>query len=147
MLSRKEQETEGKSLPQFWLDALKEELDSIYLTDRKKENKEFFIWGEIYQDEFVLVASYVSKKNLGAIPVTYNISVDLGSNSDIEKIYHSVVDSISVFFDSYFHDHTSESWDGFHSEWIEAQVKTIPFFYRVTRENIELTIEANKLLI
>jgi hypothetical protein len=54
-----------------------------------------------------------------------------------------MVDLLGHIFDDIFN---TEDWSGYVSNWTENKYKNHTFFYKITRENIALTLQANEIL-
>jgi hypothetical protein len=50
---------------------------------------------------------------------------------------------VGLFFDEIF---SNEEWDEFEPNWQEVSYKHETYFFKLSRENINLTLEANRLL-
>ena len=64
-------------------------------------------------------------------------------SKELKKLLNNSVNIIGNFIDIYI---STESWDEFCSNWTFEEKKKTKFYYNVSRENIALTLEANKLL-
>jgi hypothetical protein len=63
---------------------------------------------------------------------------------------NTLFDAVGVFYDSYFASRGNQEtdiWDEFIYEWQEADFAKHQIFYKVTRENIALSLEAESILI
>lgn len=109
------------------------------------ENMEFQVFGLTYPDEVVISVSYIDTKNSSLTPVTYQASSDLTSAVAAEKLMETLVDSIGMFFDSFF-TQASDQEDIYIPRWQEEKYKKIALYYRVTRENVALSFMADQLL-
>lgn len=144
MLSRKSQDQDPIQLPDTWKSNVEELLISIYKDDCEKTGKVFKVFGETYPDEVAIAISLLKQDDELAIPVTYTISADLKKGENAEKLLETLVDSVGMFFDNFFS--SSEDWDEYNARWQEIEFRTIKLFYKVTRENLELTSLADQLL-
>lgn len=133
----------GHPLPIKWCENAEKTLLSAYQEHVEHQNKHFQFHGFTYEDEIFVAASYLDTENLNIAPVTYLVSVDLDEKKNSDKILDLLLDSMGIFFDGYFGD---QEWNDYVANWTEAEFKGQEFFYKVTRENIALTIEAEKLL-
>ena len=93
--------------------------------------------------EVVLAVSLVNKKDDNAAPVTYHVSTDLNEKIKADKVVDNLVDSVGIFFDSYFED---PNWNDFFSKWEETEFKGIKIYYKISRENVGLTLLADQIL-
>lgn len=144
MLSRKEQKDPGIVLPEAWRQKVENVLYNVYQEQCDANEKTFQVHGLTYPDELYLAVGLLNQDKLEIAPVSYIMSMDLDEkNKDPEKYLDTLIDSMGVFFDSYFAD---ENWNDFVSNWTEASYKDLKFFYKVSRENVALSIQAEYLL-
>ncbi len=143
MVPRKQHDVEGILLPDEWTKEFTDLLNSIYKDESNKLGKSFFILGFTYPSEVILAISFMDEKDINALPVTLVVSADLKEGQQAKKLLDTLIDSVGVFFDSYFAG--SEGSD-YHTTWTSETFKNIEVFYQVSRENILLTLKANELL-
>lgn len=143
MLSRKEQNRSGNPLPETWREKVTNLLNSVYAKRSQEQNKTFKVFGFSYPDELFIAASLIHPDNNAEIPVTYVASCDISEKTDYRNIADTLIDSIGIFFDSYF---ATVEWNDYNSNWMETKHKEQTFYYKITRENIELTIKADEIL-
>ncbi len=143
MLSRKEQERLGIILPEAWREKVEGVLYNVYQKHCDADNKKFQVHAITYPNELLLTASYLDPEQLEVAPVTYMISMDLEEKEDPEKHFDTLVDSIGLFFDSFFAD---PDWNDYQPNWGEAEYKKLKFYYKIGRENMALSIQAEQLL-
>ena len=143
MLSRKEHEQKATHLPEEWRKKVRELLNSTYGNKFDKEKNEFAVFGMTFPAEVVLAVSLVNKKDDNAAPVTYHVSTDLNEKIKADKVVDNLVDSVGIFFDSYFED---PNWNDFFSKWEETEFKGIKIYYKISRENVGLTLLADQIL-
>lgn len=146
MLARKKSSKNGKGIPQDWLESLARLLNETYATECKKHDRYFDVYGQIYTEELLLVVSWFSEKDAHAAPITCFLSCEPAQMNDETKVkatQQSFIDVVGLFFDEIF---SSEDWNEFEPLWQEVTYKHENYFFKISRENINLTIEANKLL-
>jgi len=143
LLSRKEQERLGIILPQQWREKVESVLYNVYQKQCDANHKSFQVYALTYPNELLLTASYLSPDHLEIAPVTYIISMDLKDKEDPQKYIDNLIDSIGVFFDTYFAD---SDWNDYQANWEEAEYKKLKFYYKISRENMALSIQAEQLL-
>ena len=70
------------------------------------------------------------------------------SNKDMnpEEILNLLVDSIGFFFDNFFNLEDDPDESIYSSDWEESKVKDKAFHFKITRENIGLSLMADALL-
>jgi hypothetical protein len=143
MLDRKSHEKNGKELPDSWIDEVTTTLYEVYQEQCDNTDSIFDIFAETYPDEMILAICYRAQKDLNIIPVTYIISTDLNEKTDSKKMLNSMIDSVGHFFDQVF---SAEDWCDYQATWETLDYQGTEFYFKITRENISLSIEANKLL-
>ncbi len=148
MLSRKNQEKPGILLPENWRNKIETVLYKVYQDQCDARNLAFQVHGLTYPDEFYLAVGLYNPKRLEEAPTTYIVSLDIDDPKnkeakDPEKYLDTLIDSMGVFFDSYF---GNPDWNDYNSRWTEASYKDLSFHYKVSRENVALTIQAEALL-
>lgn len=144
MLSRKEQEKPGILFPENWRKKIEDLLYSVYSEKCEAVGKAFQVHGITYPNELFLAVGLVELDRLENAPVTYVVSLDLKEeDKDHEKNIETLVDSMGVFFDTYFAD---SDWNDYVSNWTEASFQKLNFHYKVSRENVALSIQAEALL-
>ncbi len=147
MFSRLDHEIKPVLFPKEWADGLKQILLNIYGDKCLKDEKTFEVFGFSYPSEALLIISY-SGLDKFETPITLFLSSDLNDKTDADKVMDRMFDSAGVFFDQYFaHEDTEdEIWDEYILDWDEAEFGNEKLFYKVTRENIGLSMQADMLL-
>lgn len=150
MFSRLDHEVKPVQFPKDWADGLKQVLLNIYGEHAIKEEKTFEVHGFSWPKEVLLIVSYLGLDKFET-PITLFISADLTEKIDSEKMINTMFDCAGVFFDSYFAgqkeiDEAGEIFDDYVHEWDETDFHNQKLFYRVTRENVGLTMQADLLL-
>ena len=145
MFSRREHEIKAVLFPQDWSENLKQILLNIYGDQCIKEEKTFEVYGFSYPSEVVLIISYVGLDKF-TTPVSFFLSCDLSKDLKSDEIINDMFDSAGIFFDTYFAKEESEIDEDFINDWQESEFNNRQFYYKVTRENVGLTIQADILL-
>jgi hypothetical protein len=143
MLSRKGHEKATYSFPEVWTDGLMAAMQNLFEEQLKEHNKQFAIFAEAYPDEVLLMASLLDTKDQFAAPVTLFISNDLSKKDDAEELLNSMVDTVGIVFNEYF---SSPDEIEYFDDWNPIELKKLKAYYKINRENVGLTIMANKLL-
>lgn len=142
MFARNPSSKTGKPIPQEWHESLARLLNETYKKECSEAGKYFDIHGLIYPEELVVVVSYLSEKDESLAPITLFLSCDASEMNTEEKVKEtqkSYIDLVGLFFDEIFAD---EEWGDFVPNWQEVTHKNKNYFYKITRENVALTIEA-----
>lgn len=149
MFSRLDHEIPAVYFPKDWAEGLKQILLNIYGEKCIQNEKTFEIYGFSYPSEALLIISYVGLDKFET-PVSLFISSDLTDKTDTDKTMDNMFDSAGVFFDQYFsaeeNNDSDDIWDDYVLDWEESEFSGEKLFYKVTRESISLTMEANALL-
>ena len=144
MLSKKEQDKPGILLPNSWCEKVEGVLSATYKASCEAQGKQFQVHGITYPNELFLAVGLFDPSNLLLAPVSYVVSLDLEANKNEPETYlDTLIDSMGIFFDSYFAD---SEWNEYQAVWTEAEYKKLKFHYKVSRENLALTIQAESLL-
>jgi hypothetical protein len=147
MFSRLEHESLPVLFPKDWAEGLKQILLNIYGDKCIKDEKTFEIYGFSYPSEVLMIVSFVGLDKF-TTPVTLFLSANLNEKSKTDEMINDMFDSVGVFFDAYFSksEDKDEIWDDYVHEWEETEFAKLKFYYKVTRENIGLSMEADRLL-
>ena len=143
MLSRKEQTEAPTFLPEDWKQEVTALLDDIYKKDLEKLNKTFIVHGTTYPNELCIGGSLLDRNDGLTAPIAYLMSADLDKDSDVKKLISALVDSVGAFFDEFF---STEDWSDYQTRWEDTTFSKFTFFYKVSRENIALSIIGDELL-
>lgn len=146
MLARNKTSKNGKPLPQDWLESLARLLNETYGSECKRNGRYFDVYGQVYTQELLLVVSYLSEKDEYLAPITLFLSCDPDQIANADKVTETqknFIDVTGLFFDEIFAD---DEWDEFEPGWQEVTHKHQNYWYKLSRENINATLEANKLL-
>ena len=146
MLARNKKSKSGKVIPQSWSEGVARLMNESYKTECKKQNRYFDVYGQVYPDELLVIASWLSEKDQFASPITLFLSCEadqINSEKKVKETQENYIDLIGLYFDEIF---SSEDWDNFEPNWQEVTHKNQTYWYKITRENINATLEANKLL-
>ncbi len=146
MHSRKDHDQVGKSLPVVWIDEVLGTLNSCYENELLKYENEFEIAAQLFSDEIVVAVCLISKENPDGAAITYSVSADVLEQVPPKPLLKAIIDSIGIFFDHYFKEDEENISDHMTSSWQELKILKQALYYRVSRENIRLTLMADKLL-
>jgi len=133
-----------KTLPHEWLEEFTKILNDVYHDQLESNDRFFDVYGEIYEKEFVVIVAYVHNNEQLVAPISLFISHD---NVDDSKKFKSVLKDLINFTGLLFDDIFSVAeWSDYNANWTENNYKDSTFFYKITRENISLTLQAEALL-
>ena len=148
MLSRKQQVSEGIEIPEHWTQNTKTALSVRFAGNPNIKNKEFSVYGKVYPDEILLIGSLVSNEDTHQGCSTVFVSSDIKEIPDAgSKAYrgllNSLIDAMGYIFDDFLAQTGHQNYD---IQWFQETIGKQEFFYRMSRENIALTLEADRLL-
>ena len=112
----------------------------------KNKGLDLQVYGETYDNEIVLIFSLLNSKDSTANTISLFISDDISQESKIEEKIDFLINSSSDFFETICSSTEEELVEIYSPRWQETKLSTNNFYYKISRENIILTIEANKLL-
>lgn len=142
--ARKEQTEHEIMLPDSWAQAVRETLQEAYHQECVAHGLVFDVVGATFPDELVIGLTLINPQQLKSAPHTLLLSADLTDGVAGEKLLKTLIDQSSHFFDIFFS--TKDKDELYEANWQDAQGTPVPFYYKVSRENLRLTLEANKIL-
>jgi len=147
MFRRVESDSKALVIPSEWTNKFKQTLLKIYGDKCLKDDKTFEIYAFTYPEEVLLIVSYLGLDQ-NVLPVTLSLSADLNGNENPEKTLDILCDSVGIFYDHYFavSENSDEIFDEYSVDWEKEEIKNIEVHFKVTRENVGLTLAANQLL-
>lgn len=146
MLARLKTSKNGTPVPTDWIESLNRLLNETYKSECKQNGRYFDVYGQAYPDELLLIVSYLSEKDEYEAPITLFLSSDPDQIANVDKVKETqknYIDILGLFFDEIFAD---SEWNNFEPVWQEVTHLNQNYHYKITRENINATLEANKLL-
>ena len=146
MLARKATSKNGKNLPSDWIESFARLLNETYKNECKENLCYFDVYGQIYDEELLIVASWISEKDQFSTPISCFLSCDsshIQSEEKVKETQKNFIDLVGLFFDEIF---SQEEWIDFMPSWQEVHHKNETYFYKLSRENVSITLEANRLL-
>lgn len=136
--------TSRKPIPNEWVEEVTKSLTEVYYEQSEKDNRFFDVYGEIGEKEFVVILSYLHHSEQMASPISVFISHDVLANSkQFQAALKDLLDLAGEIFDDIF---AQENWNDYNSNWTENKFRSSTFYYRITRENISLTLQAEEIL-
>ncbi|MBG59666.1 MAG: hypothetical protein CME67_04065 [Halobacteriovoraceae bacterium] len=138
--------SKGKSLPPEWTEEFVKVLTETYLDKSEKDNRFFDVYGQIFDKEFVVVISYIHHSDQLAAPISIFLSHDTSEemkSKDLSKALKELIDLSGHILDDIF---SQEDWSEFCPNWTENKFRDHTFFYKITRENVSLSLQAEEIL-
>lgn len=146
MLARNKSSKVGKPIPNEWAEGVARLLNETYKTECNKNGRYFDVYGQIFPEELLLIVSYLSEKDEYDGPITVFLSAGkeyMMNATSVTEVQKNFIDVVGLFFDEIFN---SEDWNEFEPNWQEVTHKSHTYGFKISRENINATIEADKLL-
>lgn len=133
-----------KPIPNEWTEQVTKTLTEVYHEHSERDNRFFDVYGEIGDKEFVVIISYIHHADQMTSPISLFISHDvLDDSKQFEKALKDLIDLAGEIFDDIL---SKDEWSEYISNWTENKYKNSLFHYKITRENISLTLQAEEIL-
>lgn len=142
MLARKEHDKPGTIFPDTWINEVSDLLHQIYEQHLLHSKRELSVYGEIFNDEVLLILSLCPEGNASAAHFSIFLSADLTEKSDPKKVLDQLIDYSDVILNNYLRGGELDNF----GIWFNETINKLEFFYKLSKENVALTLEANKLL-
>jgi hypothetical protein len=146
MLQRKETDSKAQALPADWCQKVADLLNETYHEECEKRGWHFDIFGQFFPEELLVIACFNPTENLAQAPISIFLSCDKEDiilPEMVQKTQAAFIDIFGLIFDEIFSD---PEWNGWEPQWQEVSWKNKIYFHKITRENIHLTLEADRLL-
>ena len=145
MLARKQHKNNGTPFPEQWTQEITTLLNKIYAKECEQLGKSFTTWGRIYEDELVVISSLANNEQVTSVPMTSFLSIDVNPEKKlkIKDRINTLVDLIGLVFDTILAD---DDWNDYAPNWTKETAHNLDFFYKVSRENVSLTLDADEIL-
>jgi hypothetical protein len=143
--ARKNQTTLPIVFPESWSKNLEQLLASVYSAACKEQSRGFKTYAASFPDELLLIVSWMALDNLKATPISLFLSLDINEATSDEETLQKLVDKVGLFFDE-LTGNSEDIHEYFEPLWQERSERGMTFYFKVSRENVALTLEANKLL-
>lgn len=146
MLARKPTSTSGKLLPHEWTTKVADLLNGTYALECQKRECVFDVYGQAFPEELLVVVSFISTKHRGQSPTALFLSSEalaLSTPQELKKTQDLFIEITGQFFDEIFANENGAEWEPM---WQEVEYQNHKYFYKLSRENIALTTEADRLL-
>lgn len=146
MFQRKKSLDPSLDLPQDWTQMVSDLLNETYEKECESRKKHFDVFGQVFKEELVVAACLSNLENPTESAISVFLSCDQEDMSDPKKLKETqaaFVDLFGLFFDEIF---SQSDWSEWEPMWQEVKFKEHSFFHKITRENVLLTLEADRLL-
>ena len=134
----------GESLEKEWLEGAVASLSAHFAEAAHRDSSFIDVYGERFEDEIVTVFSYVHEDDASRTPKTLFIAHPIVDDVEkMKKLLPTVLDLAATILESVLDD---PEWSDFNAQWTENPFKGLDFAYKITRENISLTLQADRIL-
>ena len=134
---------ESKDLPTDWIESFVGLLTETYFKQTEKDHRFFDVFGKIFEKEFVVILSYIHHDDHLATPITIFISHDTVDSKTTKTALEKIVNLSGHILDDIF---SIKDWSDFVPTWTENKYEEHTFHYKITRENIGLSLQAEEIL-
>ncbi|MBF0207051.1 MAG: hypothetical protein HQK53_09195 [Oligoflexia bacterium] len=163
MLSRKKHSVEGRNLSPVWIDKLETILNQVYKKDLGPKSLKLDVYAQHFPEELLLITSLTSMHEHVTTALSCFVSVDLdpstqtpgaetiSDSSDLhnfERYLNNLLDASGIFWDQHFANIASAA-NGpveFNTDWEEFNYNGLSLHYKISRENIGLSLAADRLI-
>jgi hypothetical protein len=143
MFSRLMHDSKGLSIPKDTQSEFTALLNINFKDSFKTDDQKFEVMGQIYENEVVLATCLYDEETPTINCLTCFLSADIKSGSEAKTHFENLMDLTGIFFDEVFN---STDWDEFVPTWQEHEFNKNTYFYKISRENLYLTTQADLLL-
>lgn len=145
MFARKEKNTQGVNIPDEFKLQFETTLEQTFGMKKESEGQIFEVFGKIFEDELLLMVCLSDFEQRHLIPVSLFLSFELDEKSKKGPniILDEMVDLTGNFFDEYFATTEFNDWE---PNWQVTEYNKKKYFFKVTRENVSLSLQADALL-
>lgn len=134
----------GKMIPAIWREELVKILTTNYHDQSEKDKRFFDAYGKVFDNEFLVVVSYVHAQDPSLSPISLFISSPIQENDKkMKDALNSMTDLVGLIFDDIFN---TDDWNDYVILWTENKIDGFDFNYKITRENISLTLQTQEFL-
>ncbi len=147
MFFRKYEEIMGIAFPMEWRQSVSQSFGQYFKDKLNFSAASIQSFGFHHIDELVIIISYVPEEELKS-PISLFISKDLSekekeSEREFKKVKDSVLDVAGIILKD-----LSENFNDIEYllRWTEYDFRKEKYFYKVTRENIDLSIKTEEIL-
>lgn len=145
-LARKPQSQNPIELPLTWRESVQETLSQTFYDECDAQGLSFDVLGATFPDELLLCLSLVQADRPEIAPCTLMLSADIEKNTAPEKLLKTLIDQSGVFFENFFQTSEEDKHELYQARWLDEKHGDQFFYSKVSRENVRLTLEANKWL-
>jgi hypothetical protein len=146
MFSKNNPDLEGKVLPDNLLAKLNLVMNEYFKAACQSSDRVFQTYGRIIESELVLIFSLTNHRSEQS-SISLFLSLDIDSNNlsekNLTKTLYDFADLGQLFFQDIIED---KDWSDYAPRWEKHSFRNKDFFYKVTRENPELTMQAHAIL-
>ncbi len=147
MFGKISEDETGIDLPRKWCLALRTSLNEIFEEQIRPEKKEFEVFGKVFSKEIVLAVTLLNREREDLLPITSLISKEQNESGADKKILDDMANISTLLFEELLDTNTAELEEPLYSpNWLETEYEKKQFHYKVTRENVLLTLAADELL-
>ena len=148
MLARKPHNHTAEEYSREWIDQVSKTLHSVYSSICRRDDRSFKVYGYTYDDEALLIICLVKENDNFTSSLSFFISVDKEAAQKEKELFKRLLGFSGVLMDETFEKLSSsdESEEIYFVNWQEYEYNTQKYYFKITRENIELSIAADRLL-
>ncbi len=146
MIFRKYENEKSERFPEQWSDQVSLSFNEYFKEKYKLEDKIFYCYGFFCKDEVLIGLSLNNQTEDPEAPITVFLSKDLTDQDknpkNFEKEKKDMLDILGIIF----RDLLNEEDIPYFGDWVDYEYKGKKYYYKVSREDLELYIQAETLL-
>tara|TARA_B100000886_G_scaffold258771_1_gene183708 strand:+ start:204 stop:650 length:447 start_codon:yes stop_codon:yes gene_type:complete len=145
MFSRKNGTT-SSTIPEQIIILINKIINDSFKTNFDSKNIYLETFGELYEDEILLIFSLLDKDDSNSNTISLFISDEIDPKTDLEKKVNELINASSEFFELLCSGTDEQLSEMYSPRWQKSTSGNEGFYFKISRENVRLTIEANKIL-
>jgi len=118
-------------------------LTHVYKEEVESRKLYFRVFFLEYANEVVLIISLLAQKDPMKTPYSLFLAADIENPNQSEETKSKLLDIASLYIDQFF---KKKEWDEYLDLWQENTDKKFKYFFKITRENLDISLEADRLL-
>lgn len=147
MIFRKYENEKSERFPENWSDQVSLSFNEYFKEKYKLNRKIFYCYGFLCKDELLIGLSLNNETENLDLPITVFLSKDLSEEEIAKpKLFEASKKEMLEALGLIFRDLLGEDEVPYFGDWLKYEFKKSEFYYKVSREDLELYIQAEALL-
>lgn len=151
MYSRKDSTQFPVEIPPKHFAHFEKAIDEVFGTKINQRGETATIHGLLYPGEFVIGLCFHNQSQQTQTPTSFIISIDIEQKErdqedqklPNEKVLQILMDFLGLMTEQYL---SEDEWTDYLQKWEFEEFQKLQIYYLISRDNIPLTLQANRLL-